>query len=66
MPRLNIPNEPRQEGYARSVLKKRKAPSPPLGSDRASRSKTAAARSGDRHTHPEATQACEQEPKLTC
>ena len=51
MPRLKIPNKPRQQGYARSVLKKRKAPSPPFGSDRASRSKTAAARSGDRHTH---------------
>ena len=23
-------------------------------------------RSGDRRTHPEATQACEKEPKLTC
>jgi len=46
MPRLQIPNEPRQQGYARSVPKKRKAPSPPLGSDRASRSKTAAAATG--------------------
>ena len=45
MPRLKIPDEPRQQGYANSVRKdtvktkkKRKAkqpPPPPLGSDRA-------------------------------
>ena len=53
MPRLKIPNEPRQQGYAHSVRKdtvktknKRKAPPPPLGSDRATRSKTAAAATG--------------------
>lgn len=48
MPRLKIPDEPRQQGYANSVRKdtvknkkKRKAkqpPPPPLGSDRASES----------------------------
>ena len=53
MPRLKIPNELRQQGYAHSVQsdtvktkKKRKTPPPPLGSDRASRSKTAAAATG--------------------
>ena len=51
--KTQIPNEQRQQGYAHSVRKdtvktknKRKAPPPPLGSDRATRSKTAAAATG--------------------